>query len=73
MGSSTFFGSEKTFRAVSLSKTSTPLGVRAVFILSLLVTLCSLARIAPKSSQNSGPGDFSPRENGHEATIDIGC
>ena len=48
-------------------------GVRAVLSLSFLVTLCSLTRIAPEVSHNSGSRWFCPWESGHEATIKITC
>ena len=48
-------------------------GIRAVLILSLLVTLCSLTRFAPEFSHDSGSVWFSPWENRHEATIEFAC
>ena len=66
-------GLNRPLRAVSLSKTSTPLGVRAILTFWYLVTLCLPTRVAPEFSHDSGSRWFFPWENGHEATIKVTC
>ena len=45
--------------------------LRTVLSLIFLLTLCTLTRVGPEFSDNSGSKWFSPWENSHEATIKI--
>ena len=73
MGSSTFSGSEQTFASRFPQQDFDTFSVRAILILSFLVTLCLPKRFAPEFSHDSGSRWSSLWEKSHKATIKITC